>query len=781
MRCTQCKVALTLLLYLCSFLSFANEAKIGPKKDLFLVHKIIIRGMKKVEPEAILEKVTIKKGSVVDNYQIRQDIARIFELKYFDDVQFLKETSKGKNTLIIQVKEKPVVSQIFFNGNDELDEDELLEQIKTKQFSILDVSTLKADMIALQKFYEEKGFYLASATYELKKDKYNSLSININIKEFDKVRVKKISFLGNKEIPDEELKAFMQTREEGLFSFMSGAGNYKDFNFQTDLERLNYFYKSKGFLQINISEPVITVSEDRKWIFITMKINEGPKFSVNNISFTGQLLFTEPELRKGLELKEGDIYSEELLRKDIQKLTEMYQDKGYAFANVLRTLKIVPGENKVDIRYSFEKGKLAYFGTISVKGNTKTRDKVVRRELVIKEGMLFSGSKLRMSKENVNRLGFFQPGSVIFNTVTRKDRDDVLDVEISIKERQTGQISVGAGYSTATRGFFQGSVTQNNFRGLGQILNFNLSLAENQTIYNFGFTEPYFLDTQWTAGGDYYQTRNSFSNSYSFKKHGFDLRVGYPIYEYTRLFFTYRHERTDISEARDPTVLEAIENGEATTFKTTLRYDRRNNIFEPTKGLFGQLSFEYAGVFGNQRWLKAESEVRYYKPVWNELVFRSRVNYSQLIKTTDRALPRSEKFTMGGSRNMRGFNFEDIGPLKELVPRGGTVEETFNVGGASSVLATVELEHPLVKEAGLKWVVFLDAGNVFLNGVGSEHGARNEQTGEFEEGFELRANYGFGFRWFSPIGVLRFEWGYPIDITEDEDGNQFHFDIGQIF
>ncbi len=271
----------------------------------------------------------------------------------------------------------------------------------------------------------------------------------------------------------------MQTREESLFSPLSGSGNFKEFNFKTDVERLKYLYKTRGYLQVNIGNPSITVSEDKKWIFITIQVVEGPKFEVNNIFYNGELLFTENEMKEKTSLKSGDTYSEETLRQDIQALTEMYQDKGYAFANVLRTLQIVPGENKVDINYSFEKGEIAYFGKIIVKGNTKTRDKVVRRELRIHEGMMYSGSKLRISKERVTRLGFFEPSSVIFNTVSPKGSNNILNVEISVKERQTGQISVGAGYSTATKGFFQASISQNNFRGLGQNLNLNVSLGPN--------------------------------------------------------------------------------------------------------------------------------------------------------------------------------------------------------------------------------------------------------------------------------------------------------------
>ena len=757
-----------LLLSICST-SFANTS-LGKHTTLFKIDEISIEGSKKVEAEAILEKMSLKKGMTLDNYSLRNDIKTIYQMLYFESVEAHKLVKDNKNYLVIKVIEKPIISKIAFAGNDEVSGDDLKEQLKTKEFNILDVNTIKADVITLQKFYEEKGFYLANVNYELEKNEFGGLDLKFKIKEFDKVKVKKIMFLGNHEVPDSDLKAFMNTQEETLFSPLSGSGSFKDFHFKTDIEKLKWLYKSRGYLQVNIGSPVITVSEDKKWIFITIDVKEGPKFTVNDIFFNGELLFTEAELREKIELVSEETYSEEVLRKDIQTLTEMYQDEGYAFANVLRRLQIVPGENRVDIHYSFEKGKIAYFGKIIVKGNTKTRDKVVRRELRIHEGMKYSGSLLRKSKENVNRLGFFEQGSVIFNTVSPKGKDDVLDVEISIKERQTGQISLGAGYSTATKGFFQASIAQNNFRGLGQNLNLNVSLSENQKTYNIGFTEPYFLDSKWTAGADIYQTQNGLISSFTSKKYGGDIRVGYPIFEYTRLFLTLRHEVTDIEDVKNPSVDLDLENGTSASIKSTLRYDRRNNIFEPTKGIYASISVEHAGMYGDQKWLKASTEGRAYYPVYKDFVFRSRLKLEQIMKTSNRDIPRTEKFQMGGSRNMRGFNYEDIGPKKEYLNEDTDNLELFNIGGQTSVLGQFEIEHPLVKEAGLKWVVFYDVGNVYAEELDPER-------------FTLRQDYGFGFRWFSPIGVLRFEFGYPIDpkSEEGEDGQQFHFDIGQLF
>ncbi len=302
----------------------------------------------------------------------------------------------------------------------------------------------------------------------------------------------------------------------------------------------------------------------------------------------------------------------------------------------------------------------------------------------------------------------------------------------------------------------------------------NLSYSNRQQIYNVGFTEPYLFDTKWTAGADYYQTLSYFIRSFAYRKHGGDVRVGHPIFEYTRLFLTYRYEDNKVSQVINSGIDEKVENGSGSSLQASIIRDKRNNIFEPSNGYYASSALEYTGLGGTYRWMKGEVEGRYYRPIIGDLVLRTRLNAQQLFKTTQREIPRIEKFSMGGARNMRGFNLEDIGPRRRALNTNTNVEDTFNFGGLFSVLGTVELEHPLIKDAGLKWVVFYDTGNVFEKRIG--------QDGDYS----LRADYGFGFRWFSPIGVLRFEFGFPINPKNDgkihkESGNQFNFDIGQLF
>lgn len=751
----------SLVLFFCAALFSSNGFAIddlGKRVDMFKIKSIEIRGLKKVEKEAILERILSKPDMMLDNYLLKKDLEKIYGMRYFDSV----EAHEENNVLVFVVKEKPIVTKILFEGNDGISDDDLKAQIKTKAFTILDTNLIKADVALLLKHYEDKGYYLASVDYELKKVNDENISLQFNIKEFDKVKVKKIAFLGNRSFKDEELRSILQTQEDSLFSFFSGSGSFKELNFQNDIERLKYFYRMKGYLQINVGVPEITVSEDKKWVFITIKVQEGPQFSVNKISFTGELLFSDPEMREKLFLKEEETYSEESLRKDIQKLTEMYQDEGYAFANVIRNLNIVPGENKVDVEFSFEKGKIASFGKIYIKGNNKSRDKVVRRELLIREGQRYHGTNLRMSRENVQRLGFFEADSIIFNTVSPKDKDDVLDVEISVKEKNTGQVSAGAGYSTATGGFFQASIAQSNFRGLGQNLSFSVNISESSKTFSIDFTEPYFLDTKWSLGGGVFVSENESSDSYSEKKKGLNVRVGYPIYQFTNLYTTYKLEDTRITEAEDPTIDEALENGLASGVQVSVVRDRRDDRSDPRKGYFLSYSTEYTGLGGDKKWVKNEGEARGYYPIWEDLIFRTRYFAGRIDEVNGQKIPRTELYSLGGARNLRGYAYEGVGPTINRTINGR--EYVFNTGGSFSTFANVELQHPLSREAGLKWVLFFDAGH----------------SGSLDK-VKIYADYGFGFRWFSPIGVLRFEFGYPLTDGAKNEGSQFHFDIGQLF
>jgi outer membrane protein insertion porin family len=413
-----------------------------------------------------------------------------------------------------------------------------------------------------------------------------------------------------------------------------------------------------------------------------------------------------------------------------------------------------------------------------VTGNTKTRDKVVRRELRIREGELYNETRKRKSEENVKRLGYFS--DVIFNTSTPPDSPTTLNLDIQVKERSTGTIQVGAGYSTNGGFLFQGQISQTNLFGKGQSLAFSVNVNGLGSTYNLGFTEPYFNDTEWSTGGDLYQTSRILTQ-YQEKKKGFDLRVGHPIAEYLAGYFTYKLEETEIflNPFADPTIFDpALASGITSSVAASMVYDKRNDRWAPTDGIYASASIEQAGLTGEKLYTKGLANFRLYKETFWHIIFRNNVNFGVIATSPDRVPPFNELFLLGGANSLRGFSWFTIGKRKlayfgqPTSPVDGSPVALVNpvtvpFGGAQEFFDQAEIEFNLVPEAQIKGVLFYDVG---------EADDTIDLTG-------LRQDAGFGFRWFSPIGPLRFEWGFPLDRHPElgENFSNFEFSIGSPF
>ncbi len=741
------------------------------------IRRVDTQGLKRIEKDAALGKISSKVGQPLRATDIREDIRALFEVGYFDEIVVRGETSADGVILKYGFKERPVISKIEFVGNERVSTKDLEEVTKVKIWSILDVSKVREDVSLLQKHYEGKGFYLAKVRYEVRPGKNDDVVVTFKIDDYEKVEIKKITFLNNKRFSDSQLKGVLgETREGGAFSFMTGSGSFKETAFKTDLQRLTYWYLDNGYLKFKYENPIVTVSDDKRYLYITIYVDEGEQYKVRGTEFSGDLLFPKPELKENTTLTEGDLFSISKRNADIQKLSEMYQDLGYAFVNVIPKMDIRDEDLTVDIDYSFEKGNLVYFGEIAVLGNTKTHDKVIRRELRFKEGELYSGTKFRESREGVERLGFFAPGEVIFNPITPKGRDDRLDVEITVKERSTGTITLGAGYGSQQGFFLQTQIAESNLFGRGQ----NLSLTgqfsasdKGSRSFNLGFTDPYSFDSKWTLGFDLYYVSLPIPEKYDTRKLGFDVRAGYPLADYTTFFVTYKNEGMKVDAnplaGLDPADIDADQGVLSSVIWSVVR-DRRNNRFETSAGSYQSVSLETAGLGGDKNFIKWQMNNRFYKRLFGNFVFRNSIEYGQIQGGGGKRIPPSERFFLGGPNNLKGYEIFAVGPTRERLDQTGTVPVVRRepIGGAVQMFSIFEVEHPLISEAGLKFVLFYDVGNAF-----TRFPTWNE--------FELRQSYGFGFRWFSPIGPLRFEFGYPINRKPWEDSSVFSFFIGPPF
>lgn len=739
------------------------------------VKSIVVKGNKKIEDAAIIQSLETKQGKSFNRKRIRQDIQNIFDLGYFYDVKVHSDDTRGGVRLTYEVLEKPSIAEIKFSGNSEVSEEDLKEAAGIKNYSIINLSEIQSAIDKMQKLYEDKGFFLSQVTYRLEEitgDKNKNVRLVFEIVESDKVIVKRINIIGNSKITDATLIGRMGTQEGGLFSFFSGSGSYKQEIFDRDLQAINFSYFNEGYIKAKVDRPEVFVSPDKKSIHISIKVDEGEQYQVGNINFAGDLLFTDAELREVIAINKEETFIYGTIQKDLLALQAKYGDLGYAYANIIPQVSTRDDVRKADVTFRIDKGEKVYFGRFNVVGNSKTRDKVVRRELKILEGELYNETNKRKSLESVRRLGFFE--EVNFKQITPPGQPNLMDIEIVVKERTTGSIQVGAGYSSYNGFILNGSVDQKNLRGLGQKLSASINYSKQSSLFSVNFTEPYFLDSKWSVGVEAYKRERTLQQAYKEKRYGGSLRVGHPLAEYLRGYLSYRYDYANLEPVDgSDTELYPTSTADGVTSSTTasIEYDKRDDRISPKNGIYSSLSFQYAGIGGDKKFTKTFLNVRYYKNIFWDVVFRNNITYGRIDALDGKEIPFNELFLVGGPNSVRGYSWFTVGRRKFSRVQG----EYRPFGGAQQFYYNLELEFPMVREANIKGVVFYDIGDA----------QDTLETGDF------RSGVGFGFRWQSPLGPLRFEWGFPLDRDKVRnepaktriavDPVRFDFNIGSPF
>lgn len=771
--------------------SFAQEAanNSSTRKSAQIIKSINIIGQKKIEKEAIIARLLSKIGEAYSEKNIAEDIKSVFKMGFFTEIEVSKDIVPDGIALEYRVIEKPTVSEIIFEGNSDLKSEDLEAQITIKPYEILNHAKIKDSLTKLEKYYEEKGFYLVKieSSVETVTDD-ETVKLKFNITENDKVKVKKITFIGNNKLKDSFLKPKLMIQEAGFFTGMSSSGSFKQEAFERDIAALKYIYWNLGYIQVKVDRPLITVTPDKKSIYLTYHISEGEQYSIGEVDFSGDLLFEKSELLAATQIKDNGIFSVEIMQKDIGELQAKYGDLGYAYTNVIPHYDVVEKDKIVNLRFDFEKGNKVYFGTINVVNNSKTRDKVVRRELKIREGELYNETRKRKSQENIQRLGFFE--EVSFKTSTPPDHPDQQDIEIVIKERNTGQLQLTAGYGNVQGLSLGGSVQQNNFRGLGQTLGARIDATKNRQDYSLSLTEPYLNDSLWSAGFDLFYTENKERINYDNRVSGAGVRFGHPIWgENVRAYIHYRFDKTDLfANAYTDPLLFPLDTARGTTSsaKMILEYDTRNDRFSPSKGILADIAYEYAGLGGDLKYQELSTRLRYFQNIFWDVVWRNNLALYSLQSLNDNEVPFTKRYQLGGAYTLRGFGSGTVGSrlfsqyrYDQIGTNDGnpfysptiSPEDRYNrsnliFGGTKQVLFQTELQYPLIKEAGLNGVFFYDMG----------------QAEDVIVNTKFLSDFGIGFRWQSPLGLLRFEWGWPLTKDDlDRDAVNFEFSIGPPF
>lgn len=724
-------------------------------QELPIVNSIEIRGLKRIEDGAIKARISQKTGEPLSTEKTAEDIKNIYKMGYFDDVKIEMETFEGGIKLIYIVKEKPTIIKVEFQGNKELSDDKLREKIAISSGSIADITLIQDNASRLQAFYEEEGYWLARVVPVVNKVTEDEVTLTYQIEEGSKIRIRKINIIGNKAISSGKIKGVMKTSEWKLYSFLTSSGYYKKETMGKDIEAIKDLYFNKGYIKAVVADPEIRLTDDKKGMIIDIQVSEGNQYKVLAVELTGHKAFTEADIRKRITLQTGSIFSRETLKKDITAITDLYTQNGYAMVNI--SPDIIPDDEKrqVKVTYMIEEGEVFRIGRIEISGNIKTRDKVIRREMRLDEGDKFNSALLKRSYERINNLNFFESVELVPKP---RYEERLLDIDIKVKERPTGFLSVGGGYSSIDKFIGVVDITQGNLFGKGQYLKLKGELGGKSSFYELSFRDPWFMDRPISFNTDIYKTTREYVD-YKRRATGFGFGFGKSLDEFWGASISYNLEKVtiyDVAEGASNIIRDQIGTRITSSITPSIVRDSRDNFIDPSRGSRNSLYVTMAGIGGTNAFIKGVADSAWFFPIGSTTIsVRGRFGYATGI--FGKELPLYERFYVGGIYTIRGLGFGEAGPRDE----NGSV-----IGGTKELIFNLEYIFPIVSELKLKGVVFADAGNSY---------DQDEPIGT------LRYTSGLGFRWISPIGPIRIEWGYNINKKPGEGSSKVEFTFGTFF
>lgn len=747
----------TLAVFLVSIMLGILAGEAYPQ-DLPVVNSIEVKGLKRIEEGAVKAKITQKTGEPVSNEKTAQDIKNIFKMGYFDDVTIEIETFEGGIRLIYVVKEKPTIVKVEFQGNKEIEDDKLKEKTTVIVGSIADTTLIQDNALKIQQYYEEEGYWLASVVPVISRINEHDINLTYQIDEGGKVRIRKITIHGNDAISTRKIRKAMKTDEWTIYSFIFSSGYYKKDTMNADIEAIKDLYFNNGYLKVAVAEPEVKVTEDRKGMVIEIRVSEGNQYKISSVAVAGNSAFSEEELRKKITTAPDNVFSKEILKSDITAMTELYTQNGYALANIYPDVVPDDAAKLVKVTYKVEEGDIYRIGRIEISGNTKTRDKVIRREIRLDEGDKFNSAQLKRSYERINNLNFFE--SVDLAPRPRRE-EKLLDIDIKVKERATGFLSVGGGYSSIDKFMVMVDVTQGNLFGTGQYIKLRGQLGGSSSYYELSYRDPWFMDKPISFTADIYSTTREYVD-YNKEATGLGFSFGKSFTEYWGGSVSYKLEKAtiyDIAEDADNMIKEQEGTSVTSSITPAVVRDARDNYLDPSRGSRNSVYVTFAGLGGDNKFIKSVLDSAWFFPVGKTsttIALRGRIGFATGLFGEE--LPVYERFYLGGINTIRGLGFGQAGPRDE----DGTV-----MGGTKELIFNVEYIFPIVKELKLKGVVFFDAGNSYDD---------DESIGE------LRYTAGLGFRWISPIGPIRVEWGYNLQRKyDDESASRVEFTFGSFF
>jgi outer membrane protein insertion porin family len=736
-----------------------------------------VEGLYRVSEETVRRQIQVEVGKPLDRDAITEDIKRVYRLGFFEDVRVARRVTDAGVELLFQLVERPSINEVRLDGNDEVDEDDINKVIDLRKASILSLPQVERNVSKVRDVYVDEGYYLAQVSYELVPLPNNLVDVVFRIKEGEEVKVKTITFVGNEKVDDDTLSSNIFTRAQSPISFLDQSGQFKPEAFRQDIQLLRMIYLDRGYVKVDVDEPVVTLSPDREHMHITIHIDEGEQYSVGEVDVAGatdaDFIVPKEEISALVTLKKGEVFSRKTIVEDTIRISDLYKDAGYANVSVSNSSRTDDTNRVVDFSYIIQRGEKVYFRFIEIQGNLTTRDKVIRREMQLAEGDLYSSTSIKASQREISRLGFFDDVKV---TTKPTDDPNLVDVVVQVKERDTGTFQIGAGFSSIDSFILTAQIAKQNLFGRGQTLSFNATLSPVRTIFSISFFEPYFFDSPFTFGFELFNIDTDL-NGFTRSSTGGELTFGYRITRDLWTTLTYRIEdvQADIggtqSRAAVP-VANLFRNGLTSSLRGSVIWDGRNNRINPTAGWYLQGSAEFADGFlgSDNEFLRLRGNGRVYVPLFWDIIFRVNGNIGYITSTGSQDVPIYERFFVGGIFTVRGFFRNSLGPEYDVARSRdpATLLSGFNIGGNKQLYFNTEIELPILADLGIRAVGFFDFGNAYDNAEPIDPSL-------------FRYSAGFGIRWWSPVGPLRFEWGFPLDRQPGEDPMVFEFTIGNAF
>lgn len=727
-----------------------------------------VRGTKVLDPDVVLMRITTRKGDHPDAAAIDQEVKRIWDLGYFSDVKVdLQQRPEGL-FLVYTVTEKPRVEHITVEGAKEVDADDIIAVMSTKAGSVLNEGVLADDISKILELYRKKGFYLAKVDHRTdSRQGGTSAALVIMVTEGKELYIKKVEIEGASQLDADDVKGQLLLSERSIISWITGTGVLKEELIERDSAAISSYYLDRGFMDVTVAAPKITYEEDG--IVVVFPIHEGPRYTLNEVRFSGDLIDADERLRSVTKSDElaakKEYFNLSVLQADAKALTEFYADYGYAFADVNpRPLKHADDSHQVDLDFVIQKKNKVYVRRVLVEGNNKTRDNVILREMRLTDGEQFEGNKLRRSSERLNKLGYFEMAEA---ELVPTENDDEVDLKIKVKERPTGALMAGFGYSTFSSFGVSGTLMERNLWGKGYMVSLQAAFTGLRDAYTFSFTNPRLYDTPLAVGTDLYHWRDDYID-YTKKTTGGVIRFSYPIGEYTSVGWGYRLDRYEIYDVDHDAsqLIKDYATGVRYTSVGLARIIRDTTDRErPTKGNIDSFGVEYGGglLGGDDDFITLTAEHHTYYELRPDHVLHARVKGAAILENGSGEVPVFERFWMGGMQSVRGYNSRDIVPRD---PKTGD-----RIGGTRMAFANLEYIWSVSNEYGLNLVPFFDIG---FN-IDADH--------DYNWNDEILKSAGLELRWRSPMGDLRFSYGVPFD--EDRKGNKsggrFEFAMGQFF